>query len=89
MYGDQFGEFVCGYWGLEGLIRTIYQWWRLDRNLCDYESSRSILTVVCVNERNQIAFFFLCFRMYHMYLFVPSRLLVEHVVYLALLLPQL
>jgi len=23
MYGDQFGEFVCEYWGLEGLIRTI------------------------------------------------------------------
>jgi len=21
MYGDQFGEFVCGYWGLEGLPR--------------------------------------------------------------------
>ena len=19
MYGDQFGEFVCGYWGLKGL----------------------------------------------------------------------
>ena len=22
MYGDQFGEFVCGQWSLEGLIRT-------------------------------------------------------------------
>ena len=20
MYGDQFGEFVCGYWGLKGLL---------------------------------------------------------------------
>ena len=22
MYGDQFGEFVCGYWGLKGKGRT-------------------------------------------------------------------
>ena len=61
----------------------------MDGNLCDYKSSSSMLTVVYVNEHNQIVFFFLSFRMYHMYLFVPSRLLVEHVVYLALLLPQL
>ena len=20
MYGDQYGEFVCGYWGLKGLL---------------------------------------------------------------------
>ena len=58
MYGDQFGEFVFGYWGLEGLIRTNYQWWRLDGNLSDYKSSCSILTVVYVNEHNQIACFF-------------------------------
>ena len=24
MYGDQFGEFVCGYWGLKGQTLTIY-----------------------------------------------------------------
>ena len=23
MYGDQFGEFVCGYWGLKGLSSTL------------------------------------------------------------------
>ena len=23
MYGDQFGEFVCGYWGLKGLCHAI------------------------------------------------------------------
>ena len=23
MYGDQFGEFVCGYWGLKGQQRLI------------------------------------------------------------------
>ena len=23
MYGDQFGEFVCGYWGLKGLRQVI------------------------------------------------------------------
>ena len=22
MYGDQFGEFVCGYWGLNGSVTT-------------------------------------------------------------------
>ena len=27
MYGDQFGEFVCGYWGLRGQYsRTSPQW---------------------------------------------------------------
>ena len=25
MYGDQFGEFVCGYWGLKGLPVVISQ----------------------------------------------------------------
>ena len=23
MYGDQFGEFVCGYWGFKGLILPV------------------------------------------------------------------
>ena len=25
MYGDQFGEFVCGYWDLKGFKNTICQ----------------------------------------------------------------
>ena len=24
MYGDQFGEFVCGYWGLKGLHTMLH-----------------------------------------------------------------
>ena len=31
MYGDQFGEFVCGYWGVKVLVTTlrqVYSWLR-------------------------------------------------------------
>ena len=26
MYGDQFGEFVCGYWGLKGISQDRFKW---------------------------------------------------------------
>ena len=30
MYGDQFGEFVCGYWGLKGQEKYMFKGLALD-----------------------------------------------------------
>ena len=30
MHGDQFGEFVCGYWGLKGQAVRLVAWDLLD-----------------------------------------------------------
>ena len=32
MYGDQFGEFVCGHWDLEGLTALAVRCYHLSQN---------------------------------------------------------
>ena len=53
MYGDQFGEFVCGYWGFKGLrcfTTKMNEWINLSkdftRNLCQWPAAKHVPSLI-------------------------------------------
>ena len=43
MYGDQFGEFVCGYWGLKGYKSVYLRYFVVINSLYEQEGTQIYL----------------------------------------------